>query len=281
MDTLWLELLAVRVAAGSQRGRLAQTLLSRRSPRPLLTTGPWQPSDNAWREAERQLRVMQLLGISLVPVWELSALLTRLRPLPPMLFVRGKADLLHRPAVAVVGSREATAEGERWAILRAREAANRNLVLVSGGARGIDAAAHAGAIAVGGGTLAYLGVAADRIYPEHNRRLFERLLTRGGALVSEHPPGAVTYNFDHAKRNRLIAAHSSLLFVVQADARSGSLGTARFAQRYGVPVQLAPPEVGGKQQGLEILRLEGWAESYSEKWPERLAAPLASPPPQV
>lgn len=212
------------------------------------------------------MRVMHLMNIHLVPVWELPSPLTRLRPLPPMLFVRGDATLLRRLAVAVVGAREAASAGQEWAVERAREAARAKLLLVSGGARGIDAAAHAGAMAEGGQTLAYLGVAADRIYPDHNRRLFERILVRGGALVSEHPPGATTYNVDHAKRNRFIAAHSLLVFVVEADAHSGSLGTARLAQKYGVPVQVAPPALGGKQTGLDILRLEGWAATYREDW---------------
>jgi DNA processing protein len=178
-----------------------------------------------------------------------------------MLFVRGNAEALARPAVGIVGARDARRDAEAWAFERAAEAAVAGHVVASGGARGIDAAAHQGALRAGGTTVAYLGVPADRIYPRGNERLFRAMLEGGGALVSEHPPGVSTPAFEHAKRNRFIAAHASRLYIAEARASSGTLATARYARRHGVPVLVSPPGVGAQRDGIDMLLAKGWASS--------------------
>jgi len=131
--------------------------------------------------------------------------------------------------------------------------------VVSGGARGIDGAAHRGALAAGAPTLAYLGVAVDRIYPSRHRPLFARILRDGGALVSEHPPRATTRKWAHADRNRFIAAQSRRIYVAEADEGSGSLGTTDWANRLGVEVLVSPPGVAEKRAGLDALVAAGRA----------------------
>ena len=131
--------------------------------------------------------------------------------------------------------------------------------MISGGAYGVDAAAHQGCLAAEGRSIAFLGVSSDQIYPRSNRNLFAEILKKGGALVSEHPPGAPTHRGDHAKRNRLIAAGASKLLIAEAGDRSGTLNTARWARRYGVELRVSPEGVGAKRDGIEKLLRKRWA----------------------
>jgi DNA processing protein len=245
------------------------TLLALRATPGLSTRGwlerPWPasvPDVRGWRIAERQLAMMRALEIAVVPVWELPEAFRRASP-PAALFVRGDARLLAQPGLAIVGSRAASPEGALWAAARAREAVAAGRIVVSGGARGIDGAAHAAAVEAGGVTVAYVGVAVDRIYPAMHRSLFERLLERGGAIVSEHAPGEPTQLWHHADRNRFIAAQAERVLIAEADARSGALGTAEFARKLGVPVFTSPPGVGVRRAGLEALLAAGEASLWA------------------
>jgi DNA protecting protein DprA len=202
----------------------------------------------------RQCVVLERMGISVVPCWDYPVWLRGMRPLPYALFVRGDVGVLQRRGLAVVGSRASSEGPMRWARgLAAREALEGGLV-ISGGARGIDAQAHEAALEHGACTVAYVGVACDKVYPAVHKGLFARMLQQGGALISEHAPGVNTYASAHALRNRFIAWHASVLAVAEAGEQSGTLGTARWALRAGRPVWIPPEEVGGERGGIEGLK---------------------------
>ena len=161
--------------------------------------------------------------------------LLRLGRRPARLWYRGK---LPAPgvAVAIVGSRAASGEGCRRAFSLARELGEAGLTIVSGGAFGIDAAAHAGALAAGAATFAVLGCGVDVVYPDRHADLFQRIVATGGGLLSEHEPGTPPRARQFPSRNRLIAALCRAVVVVEAEMRSGSLITARWAVDLGMPV---------------------------------------------
>jgi DNA processing protein len=160
---------------------------------------------------------------------------------PPALFVRGTLPEKAR-AVAVVGSRAATPYGVEQATRLAADLADLGFGVVSGLARGIDAAAHRGALEAGGVTVAVLPGALDDIVPSDHRALAERIAERG-AWLSEIVPGASITRGHFVRRNRLIAALTSATVVVQAAAKSGALVTAGWARRLGRPLFAVPGDV--------------------------------------
>lgn len=167
---------------------------------------------------------------------------------PPCLYLRGgHADdlraLLQRPALAVVGSRASTAAGEDVAASLGAGIAARGHTVISGGAYGIDSAAHRGALADGQGrTAAVLACGLDRLYPTGNARLLERL-TQESVVISESPPGTAPTRWRFLARNRLIAALAGAAVVVEAAHRSGALSTARWADDLSRPVGAVPGPV--------------------------------------
>lgn len=166
-------------------------------------------------------------------------------PVPPWcLWVRGPARLgeVAERSVAVVGSRDSTAYGESVAAEISAALASRGWAVVSGGAYGIDASAHRGALAVDGTTVAVSAAGIDRIYPAGHRSLVDRILDTGG-LVTEAPPGWAPMKSRFLARNRLIAAMTCGTIVVEAGARSGSLNTAGTATKLGRPVGAVPGPV--------------------------------------
>lgn len=257
-----LGLLALRLSGGRRAEQIWQILATHPEPASVVCELARSLRPEVHRRAKQQLGLLPLLDIAMVPVWRLPPRLQKVRPTPPALFVRGDVTLLYRPAVSLVGTRKADAGALAWTQARAKELARAQTLIVSGGAVGIDTAAHRGALEGRGATLAYLGVAADVIYPPRNKALFERMLSRGGAVVMEHPPGVLTYKGEHALRNRFIAAHASHLVVVEADVESGALVTADFAERLGVPVWISPPGVGVLRAGLEQLLHSGRARIW-------------------
>jgi DNA processing protein len=170
-----------------------------------------------------------------------AALLTMHDP-PPLLYVSGQLDSLHAPCVALVGSRNATPQGLDDAGRFARELAGAGLVVVSGLALGIDAAAHRGALASGGRTVAVIGTGADLVYPARHRELAHDIV-RQGAIVSEWPLGTPARAAHFPQRNRLIAGMSRGVLVVEAAERSGSLITARLANEMGRDVFAMPGSI--------------------------------------
>ncbi len=159
---------------------------------------------------------------------------------PPLLFLRGDPSLLEKdPMLAVVGSRTPSAAGEELARQMAAELASVGCTIVSGLAAGIDGAAHAGALSVGGATLAVLGTGPDRVYPARHREL-ARGIAEHGLLVSEFPPGTRPRPHHFPRRNRVISGLCQGVLVVEAAARSGSLITAEFALEQGREVFAVP-----------------------------------------
>ena len=165
--------------------------------------------------------------------------------IPPLaLWVRGPADLsaVGARSVAVVGSRAATAYGEQVAADLAYGLARHGVVVVSGGAYGIDAAAHRGALAAEGVSVLVSAGGLDRPYPAGNNTLYQRCAERG-LLVSERPPGSAPHRQRFLTRNRLIAAFGGVTLVVEAARRSGALNSARYARELGRPVLAVPGPV--------------------------------------
>ncbi|MCD6042604.1 MAG: dprA [Burkholderiales bacterium] len=161
---------------------------------------------------------------------------------PPLLFARGRAELLQRAALAIVGSRNATAQGEANAEAFAKALGATGLTIVSGLALGIDAAAHRGGLSSAGSTIAVLGTGIDLIYPQRNAGLAAEIAERG-LLLSEFPLGTAPAAQNFPRRNRLISGLSRGCLVVEAALASGSLITARAAADQGREVFAIPGSI--------------------------------------
>ena len=198
-------------------------------------------SGEARRRAEAELQKAGKAGVQIV-AWgdeEYPELLRRAYDPPPVLWVRGTLVRSER-AVAVVGSRGASPAGRLAARAFGRDLAAAGLTVVSGLARGIDTAAHEGALDAQGRTVAVLGSGLDRMYPRENAALADRIAAGGGAVVSEFPLGTTPEPGHFPRRNRVIAAWSTATVVVEAESRSGALGTARCALEEGRDVFAVP-----------------------------------------
>ncbi len=179
---------------------------------------------------------------------------------PVLLYVKGDPALLQRPAIALVGARSATAQGEANAAAFAQSLAEAGLAIVSGLALGVDAAAHRGALAAGpdsGGTVAVIGTGIDRIYPARNAALAREIASRG-AIVSEFALGTPPLQHNFPRRNRLIAGLAQGVLVVEAALNSGSLITARLATEGGREVFAIPGSIHSPlSRGCHRLIREG------------------------
>jgi DNA processing protein len=176
---------------------------------------------------------------------------------PPVLWMRGVREALSRPAVGIVGSRAATPYALEVAARLATELAERQIVVVSGLARGVDGAAHRGCVQAGGRTVAVLGSGPDVIYPREHADLAARLCA-DGAVVSEFGPGAPPLPEHFPMRNRLISGISLAIVVVEASEKSGSLITARCALDQGRDVMAVPGSVlSGRNRGSHALLKDG------------------------
>jgi DNA processing protein len=189
----------------------------------------------AWREASGN--EVLTLGDPAYP----PSLLTMPDP-PPLLYVKGKLELLHAGSIAVVGSRSATPQGVEDAGRFARALSDAGLAVVSGLALGIDAAAHRSALAGPGSTVAVIGTGADVVYPSANHQLAHQIAA-AGVIVSEWPLGTPARSAHFPQRNRLIAGLSSGVLIVEAAMRSGSLITARLANEMGRDVFAIPGSI--------------------------------------
>ena len=161
---------------------------------------------------------------------------------PCLLYIKGRIDLLSRPALAVVGSRNATPQGVDNAESFARAASQAGLTIVSGLALGCDAAAHRGGLSGPGSTIAVIGTGADRIYPARNQALAHSIAGHG-AIVSEFPLGTPPLAGNFPRRNRVIAGLARGVLVVEAAERSGTLITARLAGEQGRDVFAIPGSI--------------------------------------
>lgn len=189
--------------------------------------------------ARTELEACAKLGVRLIAPGEAGypPRLTELDDAPPLLGVRGTVDVLMRPMIAIVGSRNASAAGLKFAAVLARDLSDAGFVIASGLARGIDQAAHRASIE--GGTVAVLAGGHDKIYPPEHTDLLHAILSHGGA-ISEMPLGYVARAHDFPRRNRLVSGASLGVIVVEAALRSGSLITARLANEQGREVFAVP-----------------------------------------
>ncbi|HEU0014144.1 MAG TPA: DNA-processing protein DprA, partial [Longimicrobium sp.] len=179
-------------------------------------------------------------------------------PDPPfLLFACGRLDLLEKPGIAVVGTRAPTPYGRSAAAGLSGELARAGYAVVSGMARGIDSVAHAAALEAGGATVGVLGHGIDRVYPPENRRLFERV-RRDGLLLSELAPGEEPLAGNFPRRNRLIAALSAGVLVVEMGEKSGARHTVEYALEQGKDVFAVPGPIGSPMSaGTNQLLKEG------------------------
>ncbi|MDE0546911.1 DNA-processing protein DprA [Microbacterium sp. C7(2022)] len=208
--------------------------------------GRWHPR-LSMTHVEQSLAVAQRVGISVLvpgsPEWPPG--LSDLGDHAPLcIWGRGQVDTLIAPSVslAVVGARAATSYGEHVAAEIAGELATDGTRIYSGGAYGIDGAAHRAALAVGGTTVAVLAGGVERAYPSGNESLLDRVRAQG-AIIGEVPPGSTPTRWRFLQRNRLIAALSAATVVVEAGWRSGSLNTAGHAMALGRPLGAVPGPV--------------------------------------
>lgn len=220
--------------------------------------------------------------------------MTELSDAPPILWVRGELLPTDRYGIAIVGTRRASAYGLSQASRFAAAFAAQGLTVISGGALGIDAAAHTGALDVGGRTVAVLGCGVDIVYPAAHRALFERILRGNGALVSEFPLQTKPEPWRFPTRNRIIAGMARASVLVETPDKSGALGTARFCADYGRDVYAVPGAVdtgasrGGHrliQDGAiladspnDVLTSLGVVIAAQEETPPRRETPVRSAP---
>lgn len=157
---------------------------------------------------------------------------------PPLICVKGNREILTRQAIGIVGSRNASANGQRLTANFANKLGEAGLVIVSGLARGIDAAAHQNSLT--SGTIAVFAGGVDQVFPDENRKLAQDIVDNHGALISEMPMGWKPRAKDFPRRNRLVAGISDGILVVEAAKRSGSLISARLANEAGRSVYAVP-----------------------------------------
>ena len=219
---------------------------------------------------------------------------------PPVLWVRGDAKLLARPAIAVVGTRHPSPYGSGMAEMLSRDLAARRLLIASGMARGIDTCAHKGALAARMPTLAVWGTGIDVIYPKENKKLAEEILAGGGAILSEVPLGTFPAPQNFPRRNRILSGLSIGVLVVEASENSGTRITARCAAEQNRDLFAVPGNVTSKgawtpnmliRQGAKLVatwedvwedlpsqvRLELESEAASASKPESPASLLPDP----
>ena len=201
------------------------------------TTRPIRVCSRA--EAEGEFAAARALGIRMIGLTEpdYPPALAAIADPPPLLALRGEPALLARPTVAIVGARNASAAGQKIAERLAHDIGAAGYVIVSGLARGIDAAAHRGSLATG--TIAVLAGGHDNVFPENHVALLESIL-HDGAAVSEMPPDWAPRAHDFPRRNRLISGLAIGVIIVEAAKRSGSLITARLALEQGREVFSVP-----------------------------------------
>ena len=228
--------LLTRYGAIAKAIEAAPALASKSGGKPLILQG--------YDQTAAEMEAGRALGARLICLGEpgYPALLAQIDAPPPLLWVLGDPGLLSGPSLAVVGARNASALGRRFAESLSRELADQGLAIISGLARGVDTAAHDGALAAGpqgGGAAAVLAGGVDHIYPPENKALHQRLAAEG-ALISEMPIGFQPQAKHFPRRNRIVSGLSLGVLVVEAAERSGSLITARLAGEQGREVMAVP-----------------------------------------
>lgn len=209
--------------------------------------------------AEQELRLAEKAGAAVL-CWDdplFPPLLLELADPPPLLYVLGSPEILSSPGLAIVGARAASAYGLQTAERMSRDLARQDLTIISGFALGVDTAAHRGALAVGGKTIAVLGCGLDIVYPPQNGKLYGQIAA-SGAVISECPFGTRPDGFRFPARNRIISGLALGVLVVEAAQRSGTLITAHQALEQGRDVFAVPGRLdSAKSEGCHRLIQDG------------------------
>src|ERR1700728_2233422 len=230
-------------------------------------------SGEAGHTADQELENLSATGAT-IPTWHDEAYPVRLREIydpPALLWMRGDASLLSKPALAVVGTRHPTPYGTGMADKLSRDLALRGLIILSGMARGVDTAAHKGAIAAKRPTIAVWGTGVDVIYPKENKSLAEQIVAGGGAILSEVPLGTFPAPQNFPRRNRILSGMSVGVLVIEAAEYSGTRITARCAleqnrELFAVPGNVTTKNAWGPnlliKQGAKLTC--GWEDIWEE-----------------
>ena len=237
--------------------------------------------------AEAEIEKVRKLGGGLLVLDDgvYPALLRETYDPPVTLYMKGAwAECLERPCIAIVGSRRCSTYGQNAALMLSRELAQRGVTIVSGMARGIDAAAHRGALEAGGRTVGVMGTGLDQIYPRDHKKLAEEILNKG-ALVTQFPLGTPPVSENFPYRNRVISGLSLGVIVVEAAENSGSLITARLAMEQNREVFAVPGNITSRNsfgtnyliKGAGAKLVQQWQDIASEL-PAEIAAQLLPPP---
>jgi DNA processing protein len=231
---------------------------------------------SAWQEhvhnAQRAIQHHLDKGIVPLPITsqDYPVLLKLIKDPPPLLYIKGDSSVLNqRTTLAIIGTREATARGLHTARTIASEAARHGCVIVSGLAKGIDTAAHQGAIEAGGKTIAVLATPLDKVYPAENKQLADIISTQAGVLVSEYALGIGTTKGAFVARDRLQSGLSLGVFPIQTGIDGGTMHTIRFAREQKRPLFYSPPpeeeRKHEKYRGIVYLMQEAEKEKHIDK----------------
>src|SRR5215472_2321237 len=240
------------------------------------------------QRAAAEIKEVRALGADLLVLDDgvYPALLREIYDPPLVLYLKGAwSECLDRPCVAIVGSRRCSTYGQNAALMLARDLAQRGVTIVSGFARGIDAAAHRGALEAGGRTVAVLGTGIEASYPRENRQLAQDILAGGGAIVTQFPLATPPISENFPYRNRIISGLSLGVVVVEAAENSGSLITARLAIEQNREVFAVPGNITSRNsfgtnyliKGAGAKLVQQWQDVASEL-PAEIAAQLLPPP---
>jgi DNA processing protein len=271
------------VACGSSIGALAAPVAFLGTVPGISAAAASSIKERRIADGERVLAAADKAGITvLMPGDEGFPAQLREIPEPPeLLFALGRMELLARPAVAIVGSRDHTAYGAQVCTMIGAGAARAGLTVVSGMARGLDAVAHLAALDAGGGSIGVLGNGIGVIYPAANRELYERMGIEG-LLLTEFPPGERPHAGGFPRRNRLISALARVTIVVEAAPGSGALITAGTALDQGRDVLAVPGPITSRTSGgtnalirdgaHPLLELNDLFQFYSEAMPDAVPA---------
>jgi DNA processing protein len=239
-------------------------------------------------KAEAEIENVKKLGADLLILDDgvYPSLLREIYDPPITLYVKGAWDqCLDQPCVAIVGSRRCSTYGQNAALMLARDLAQRGVTVVSGFARGIDAAAHRGALEGGGRTVAVLGTGIDQCYPRDHKKLADEILERGGAVVTQFPLSTPPVSENFPYRNRIISGLSLGVVVVEAAENSGSLITARLAIEQNREVFAVPGNITSRNSFGTNYLIKGAGAKLVQQWqdiaaelPPQIAAKLLPPP---
>ncbi len=209
-------------------------------------------------DAEKEWEKLDRSGIRLVLFHdaEFPELLKEVADAPYGLYIKGKLPDAGTPTIGIVGTRKATSGGLTLAHKFASELSKYGVAVMSGLAMGIDTAAHKGTLAENGQTVAVLPSGLDKVYPPQNIALAEQILESGGALVSEYPPGSISFPSRFIERNRIVSGLSKGVLVIEAPKKSGALSTARFATEenrdvLAIPGPITHPNYVGSHELLK------------------------------